>query len=107
MINQMIWMRLLHTLSITAMTGIWFLWLSSLALSDPMTRSSHIEEYSILISTTLFGGIGLFIGFIVGLVTWDQVVIKYQLDERTVALSYVVFTLVGLLVCSILKSVIY
>lgn len=97
MINQMIWRRFLHTLSITAMTSIWFMCLSSLALSDPITRSSYAEEYSVLISTTLFGGIGLFIGFIVGLVTWYQVVIKYRLDERAIALSYIVFTLVGLL----------
>lgn len=102
MIYGTIWMRLLHTLSISAMTGIWFQYLAMVFQSELMTRYSYSEEYSILISTLLFGITGLFIGLLAGNTSWYQIVKKYHLDERTIALSYVVFSLVGLLACSIL-----
>ena len=95
MINEMTWMRWLHTLVFAAMTGIWFRVLVIRTQSDMMTRSSYIEEYSQLSSELLFLSVGLVIGFFVGLVTWNKIVIKYQLDERLLALSYLVFVLVA------------
>ncbi len=99
MINEMTWMRWLHTLVFAAMTGVWFRVLIIGARSDKMTRSSFTEAPSQLCNELLLLSVGIVIGFFVGSVTWNTIVTRYQLDERLLALIYTVIVLVALVSC--------
>ena len=102
--GEILFLKILHVLTVAFTTSVLFLWLSAALMRlDGMTRVSPAEQLCLFYAQI----IGALLGLILGVLSWKHVIRQHPAwDERIIAVSCLVLLLVFPVAIGVLRSLI-